>query len=425
MRLSSSMILAATRLTAVLALASACVYSEPTSVQSLRAMNYVVVSPQGPRDGGDFGPNTPDTKTSGIQEAFDCAKVARKDVYIAGGTMPGPFKNGVVYHIQETLRIPWFQDFKLDGGEYVINYDKTEGDAIVVDSQMSCRFKFGLIVSPSSGAVVRLKPETKGPDGFAVITASTFEFNALVGAGSVFNDGKKAPMGTGLCLDASLGPILYNRVYATEIIACETGVNMSCGPGGNPTSTVANNTFEILFLHLCSTHMQIGDEDASVMANVFKVNMDSGGLENATGARIFGKRNLFTLDVVRMGDGKGIILEPTAEDNHITSMNLSGGYTNNAQRPSNSIVPVHAEGLAVPTPAFPASGAACVNRTPYAIEAWVVSPGKVSEWTLIDNNGVSQVFSGALAVGQTIPLQPGDSVKFNYTEAPTWRWRGK
>ena len=290
---------------------------------------------------------------------------------------------------------------------------------------MSCRFKFGLIVSPSSGAVVRLKPETKGPDGFAVITASTFEFNALVGAGSVFNDGKKAPMGTGLCLDASLGPILYNRIYATEIIACETGVTMSCGPGGNSTSTVANNTFEILFLHLCSTHMQVGDADASVTANVFKVNMDSGGLENATGARIFGKRNLFTLDVVRMGEGKGIVFESTAEDNHITCMNMSGGYTNNAQRPANTIVPLHPEGLAVQTPALPASGTACVNRTPCAVEAWIVSPGSVSVWTLTDSNGVSQVFPGSLATGQTIPLQPGDSVTFTYTEAPTWRWRGK
>jgi hypothetical protein len=232
-------------------------------------------------------------------------------------------------------------------------------------------------------------------------------------------------MGTGLCLDASAGPILYNRIYATEIIACETGVTVSCGRGGNPTSTVANNTFEILFLHLCSTHMQIGDADASVTANVFKVNMDGGGIENATGARIFGKRNLFTLDVVRMGEGKGIVFESTAEDNHITCMNMSGGCANNAQRPANTIAPLHPEGLAVQTPVFPASGTACVNRSPYAVEAWIVSSGTVSEWTLTDSNGVSQVFPGAVAVGQPIPLQPGDSISFTYTQAPTWRWRGK
>ena len=36
--------------------------------------NQIVVSPQGPRDGGDFGPHTPGTKTSGLQEALDAAK---------------------------------------------------------------------------------------------------------------------------------------------------------------------------------------------------------------------------------------------------------------------------------------------------------------------------------------------------------------
>jgi len=32
-----------------------------------RGLNYIVVTPNGPTDGGDFGPGTPGTKTSGLQ----------------------------------------------------------------------------------------------------------------------------------------------------------------------------------------------------------------------------------------------------------------------------------------------------------------------------------------------------------------------
>jgi hypothetical protein len=43
---------------------------------------YVFVTLEGPDDGGDFGPNTPGTKTSGIQEALNYAHEHCRDVYI-------------------------------------------------------------------------------------------------------------------------------------------------------------------------------------------------------------------------------------------------------------------------------------------------------------------------------------------------------
>ena len=400
------------------------VIAQAPDLAQLSAMNYVIVSPEGPKDGGDFGPNTPDTKTSGIQEAFDFAKANRKDVYIAGGTMPDKFKNGVVYHIEETIRIPWFQDFRLDGGEYVINLDKNTGDAIVIDSQMSCRFKFGLIVAPTDGAVVRIKPETKGPDDFIVTTASTFEFNAIVGGGSVFDDGKKAPLGSGLVLDASLGPIVYNKFYATEMIACDVGLQMTCGPEGNDKSVVAMNSFEIPFLHLCKTHMQIGDGKAHVAGNTFDVTIDGGGVEGARGMRLFGKDNLFTLRIANIPAGNGVIFEGPAERNKINMIYPASGYTNNAAKPTNVIVPQVSTGFGIETPPVPASSEALVNRTPFNVEVMVTSPGAVSGWTLTDLNGVPQVFDGNWSAGQSIPLAPGESLNVNYTALPAWRWRG-
>ena len=72
--------------------------------------NQIVVSPQGPRDGGDFGPHTPGTKTSGLQEALDAAKRQAKDVYLAGGSWTADKTEPVVYHLHETLRVPWMQN---------------------------------------------------------------------------------------------------------------------------------------------------------------------------------------------------------------------------------------------------------------------------------------------------------------------------
>lgn len=395
--------------------------SEP-SPSKLKAMQYVVVTPDGPRDGGDFGPFTPDTKTSGLQEAFNYAKANRRDVYIAGGTVPGPFKNGVVYHLQETLRIPWFQDFRLDGGEYVINYDNSHGDAIVIDSQMSCRFKFGLIVSPSDGVGVRLKPETKGPDDFAVITASTFEFNAIVGAGSVFPDGKKQPVGTGLHLDASSGPILYNKIYATEIIACATGVLLTCEPEGRPSTGITSNSFDIPFLHLCGTHLQAGDARANVSRNTFNVSIDGNDLESSTGVRMFGKVNLLNLDVVRTAPGKALVFEGPSTDNRVTAMELSSGMTNNATRPTNIVVPLRPSGFGIETPPVQASSEACVNRTSCSVDVLITAVGNVTEWTLLDADGGATSFQAPLYVGQAIRLDPGEAVRLTYYVAPTWRW---
>ena len=42
-------------------------------VTELHNLGYVVISLKGPADGGDFGPKTPGTQTSGFQEAINFA----------------------------------------------------------------------------------------------------------------------------------------------------------------------------------------------------------------------------------------------------------------------------------------------------------------------------------------------------------------
>ena len=44
----------------------------------LKAWGYVMVTPGGPEDGGDFGPETTNAKNSRIQESFDCIKEIKR-----------------------------------------------------------------------------------------------------------------------------------------------------------------------------------------------------------------------------------------------------------------------------------------------------------------------------------------------------------
>lgn len=377
-------------------------------IDRYHGLGYVVVSPQGPDDGSDFGPKTPNTKTAGLQEAFDEAKKKNRDVYIAG---PG------VYHLKETLKIPWRQNFRLDGGEYVVNYENPTGDAVVIDSQMNCFIKLGLIVSQSPDAVVRMKPETKGPDGFNVIVASDFWFNAFVGGGDVWGRPGAKGKGIGLWMDGTVGPIVHNRIFAIEANACDKGLYM--------TGRSSNNWIQIPFMHLCNIHIQIGDQSSpNLKGNVIEAYVDGAAVENSVGAQIFGQENILTLNLGRFGSGRGIIFEPPAKDNRITAINPAGRVTNNATTPTNRIDTAQPTGFDLATPAIPASGRVEINRNPFAVEIIVLAPGNVSSWTIADAKGTSQAVPAGLSAGQRFVLNPGEKIRFDYSQPPAWRWRG-
>jgi hypothetical protein len=401
----------------LLPLACAAAFAEPAAAPvAMRDPGYIVVTPGGPADGGDFGPATPGTHTSGIQEALNAAKVQRRDVYIAGGPMPKPFANGVVYFIQETLRVPWFQDFRLDGGEYVIQYTPATGDAVVFDSLMSCRIKLGLIVAQTDGAVIRFKPETRGPDNFSVIIASVFEFNAAVGGGKVFPEVGNRGRGIGLWLDGANGPILNNRISLVEPIACDKAV-YATGP-------VLNNVLQFTFTHLSNTALDLGSEPGSnFQRNRVSASMDSQGIAGAVGAVIGGENNLFDLDFAPGDKGVNIRFAPNAKANRVTALTLPGKIENLAETPTNLVVANSGPGFTVETPAVPASGETLVNRLPFVVEAIFTEPGEVKAWKLTAAGTGEQAFTGPVHAGQAVRLEPGDSVSLDYARTPTWRWR--
>ncbi len=377
---------------------------------------YVLVTPNGPEDGGDFGPRTTGTRTSGIQEALDHAKGNRKDLYIAGGGLTEPFKGGVGYQLQETLRIPWNQNWRLDGGEYWLTYAGESGDGVVIDSQMNCRIKLGVVVnSRSPGAVVRICPTSKGPDNFRCAVASTFQFNALVGAGDVWGKGGAVQRSTGLLMDASGGPISGNKVQVREINACDVGVHLTQGCSGND--------IEATWIHLTNLGLRIGDEGSpNVRGNTIKAGI-SGDLKGTKGVQIFGQRNLLTINAHGNDPGQNMIFEETARDNLIIALDLADGFTNRAAIPTNRIIPACPVEFSLATPPIPASGEEVVNRYPYTVLVRIVRPGRVTGWIEKDANGASEAFQGNLFVGQTLVLSPGQGIIFTYDEPPAWRWK--
>jgi len=400
--------------------------AQNTAVNQKHPLGYLVVSPQGPRDEGDYGPLTPGTRTSGLQEAFDRAKETTQNIFIVGGNLTSGQNQGVVYFLDTTLRIPWLQDFRLDGGEYVIQYRPSQGDAIVMDSQMSCHYKFGIISSNSAGAVLRIQPAAIGPDRFQVVTTTTIHVNALVGGGGAWKGGKPfadvldrqhAWRGTGLWLDATKGSLNDNRITVMEIVGCRTGLLL--------TGRCSNNWIDVPFLHLCRIHLQLGTlgDHGQVANNRVRAAMDGQGIPGAVGARIFGVDNLLELSAAETSPGQDLVFEASARDNLVVAGRLPNGVTNHASRPTNRVVATRAGGFSVATPPLPSSGTAITNRQCTGIEIMIVRPGVVSAWTVGDVEGNLQPFDAGLRTGQSIRLAPGESIRFDYTVAPHWRWR--
>ena len=426
---------------------------------------YVFVTLEGPDDGGDFGPNTPGTRTSGIQEALDYAHEHCRDVYVwggRGGMHDGKGVPGNVYTLDETLQIPWSQDFVMGGGNYLLGYRGKTGNAIEIDSQMNCRIKLGLCASQSEdGCTVLVKPKTPGPDDFSCITASVIESSAI------------CSMGTGLVIDSSEGIIVNTRIFAEECNTRTTGVHITDhGGAGYP---IANNQITVMFgnqMHALgnATGLQLGDPGTKrIFGNRFEgsfhaprgaylnekgeyVTPEDFEPENAIGTSIFAQRNDLHLSFYGIrGEGHDIVFQPDSRDNTIYAANLPNGITNKAEHPTNRIVPNWPVGFGLPTPAVPASGRPIVNRNPYTAEILILDPEKVREWTLTDAGStpqrlsrnlsladnlrrppmeplpdrapVSHTIRGGLAAGQSILVEPGDSVALTYTKAPEWAWR--
>lgn len=410
-------------LISLLLLALAAAATEPPKSRG-EARRQIVVSPNGPEDGGDFGPKTPGTRTSGLQEALLAAKSSARDVYLAGGSWTEGKTEPVVYHLHETLRVPWMQNFRLDSGHCVLNYTRTSGDAVVFDSQMSCAYRFGIIVSLSDGAVVRLQPVTAGPDRFKVITSTEFVFNALVGGGGAWPGGhphasqldpQREWKGVGLWLDGAPGSIEANQITVLETVGCRTGLLI--------TGKSTRNTIEAINIHLCSDHLQVGSpDDPMPHSNRISAFMDSQGIEPSRGAILHGRGNMLMLSTEQMSDGHALVLGATARKNWVWLQGATG-YADTSLPGTNRVLLAPDSSPPIKSPPVPASGESVVNRFGSVVEVRILDPGQVTEWAETAVSGETLVIRSGFTSGQSFVLNPGESVSLTYTLPPTWRWK--
>jgi hypothetical protein len=338
--------------------------------------------------------------------------------------------SGNIYLLHETLRVPWSQDMKVDGGNYLLQYLPTTGDAVVIDSQMNCRYKFGLIVTEADGAAVRIQPHTPGPDDMVVVVGCVFDFSALVARQD------------GLVLDAGQGSIVQNKIFAEETNTRSRGVYVTGG-------AISNNDLQVMFINQnhasgASTGLQLGDPGLrGIRSNRVEMSFHAPrGVyfdedtrrytapenftppEDAVGAQIYAQNNFLALDFHgQRAPGKDLVFEEDAADNTVFTFNLPNGITNRARHPTNKITPNGPVGFAIETPPFPEPGRYLANRSSFLVEILVLAPGKVTEWSIEDACGREQTISAGLFPGQSLRLEPGEKVRFNYRRAPSWRWR--
>lgn len=405
------------------------VYPRKIGASMCHSMGYVVVTLDGPVDGGDFGPYTSGTRTSGIQEAFDYAAKNGLNVFIAGTQTSSDAMKAAVYSTTEPITIPAMQGFRIDGGFYVISYTGTTGDAVVIDSAMNCYYSLGLVVSKSeAGAGIRVRPKSPVPiDGVQICTALEIRVEGIVGAGTFdVNTWQltNEPGGSGLVLDSTYAPIVWSRFDISEVLLCNRNVHLT-GPTGK---SIAFNEITVTHNHQAYTHLQMGDETVSscqsIYSNRLTTSMNSDGIRDAIGAVVSGSRNRLTImSSSGMAPGKDLIFAVDARENVVEASALQSGYTNNAETPTNRLVSLWNVGFGISTPAVPKPDQYLVNREPYTVEITILDPGDVIEWSICDANSLERTVKAPLTAGERFLLAPGDKVRFAYTEAPDWLWR--
>jgi hypothetical protein len=283
---------------------------------------------------GDFGPATAGTKTSGWQEALDYCVAHARDLYVKGGF--GGQK--AIYHVDDTIRFPAAQDFRVDGGVYVINFrgaDKS-ADAMLIDSAMNCDYHLGIIVYGGSGAGMRIKPEKPVPiDGFPTVVETQINCQGIADP-SPFTPGPRES-GTGLIIDAGVAGVHYTKMYFASILNFK-----QCIAIGGEKSFYAND-FICEHLHTNAHGSILASIDPRANANQFRfgLGVDQGATE-VVGIELHGYRN--NLDLASRGGGfvpgKQLILRSSAEGNQInflTREDVLAIVTDEADRPTNQI----------------------------------------------------------------------------------------
>jgi len=357
---------------------------------------------------GDFGPETPGTLTCGIQEAINYCVANDRDLYIKGGWL------GPVYNIADTIRIPPAENFKIDGGMYVLNWvGPTDKDMLVFNSCKNCDFKFGLLVYGGQQASIRVKPQNQLPGGGQIIfTDNRMRFECATDP-NPFSPGPRTGLGA-VVFDTSAGSIVYNDIYFVAVINFATDM-MTTG-----AQSFSGNRLWCAHLHTNATQSTLLKLSSQTRQNEFYLAMGvDQGATGVTGIDVEGANNVFNL-IIRNGfdSPRALVLEPAASGNVINISALPGVdpfslVTDLATNPTNRVTYA---GSSVGARTI-AAEAGIFTYTQRLYPAQVtVSGGVVSSISLV-RGAASVDYTGQGTEG--ILLSAGDQLVVASTVAPT------
>lgn len=284
---------------------------------------------------GDFGPQTPGTRTDGWQEALDfCVRQAR-DLHVMGGF--GGRKP--VYHIRDTIRFPAAQDFRVTGGVYVLNWEgPADKDLLVLDSAMNCEYRLGILVYGGTGAALRIRADQPVPiDGFPA-WIETQVFSQGMADPQPFGAGERRA-GAGVVFDGEGTAIQCCDFFFSSVLNFRTCIELK--------GVVSFNDIRVPHLHSNADNgtLMVVSEKAFGNRMQFTIGVDQGA-RNVTGMVLGGRRNIIELGKrgsnQRIPKGRALVLTETAEGNQI---NLADAeledphdiVTDQARVPSNQL----------------------------------------------------------------------------------------
>lgn len=258
---------------------------------------------------GDFGPQTPGTHTAGWQEAINFCVTHGRDLYVQGG-----FGGQQVYNVLETIHVPPAQDFRIDGGVYVLNWvGSQDSDLMDIDSTMNCEYHFGLMVYGGKKAGLRVHPTGPVPiDHFAVCVETHIEMEGLADP-QPFKRGERKE-GEGFVLDGTSASIVHSEFRLASVINYHTCIRSR--------GAVGYNTITCPHLHTNSDNGTLFAADDRFNANTVAVTLgvDQGAV-GVTGFRVAGKKNSLEIKERESSrpipEGMSLIFEPTAAGNQV------------------------------------------------------------------------------------------------------------
>ncbi len=362
---------------------------------------------------GEFGPQTPGTRTAGWQEAIDRCVATGRDLYVKGGW--GGRK--AIYNVSETIHLPPTQDFRIDGGVYVLNWtgsaDDPAKDLMTIDSTMNGEYHFGIFVYGGAGAALRIRPERPVPiDGFAVVVETAITSQGLADPAPFTPGERKA--GSGLILDGSKAPITCSRFdFIGGILNFRTCVESR--------GSFVQNHFNCLHLHTNAHNSTLFALGPGSSQNVFDlaIGVDQGA-EHVRGIDVSGRNNTFRINT-RGGFPRGsdLLLESSASGNRFEiihgkqDFNAAEFITDRADRPDNRVAWVGATPGILNLP-VPAGGLTYTQRL-YPASVRVQGEG-VSAAKLIRGPDAAE-----LAGPGEISLEPGDQLRIETAKPATLR----